>query len=209
MTRFAALLLSAAVLLPLACEAQQKASSLPDAPDPIQSDHKSVNLTYSPPTQKQRFKTYIRHTYSLTSLVEAGVRGGIEQARDNPSQWPEGAEGYGERYGSAMGKIIVRGTTDYLVADLFREDLRYVRCVSPCPKSKFKLALEDSFLARKGENGHEALSVAHLVGPFSGELVANNTWYPGGLGRLETVRGAALTYGLVYVRNLIREAFRH
>jgi hypothetical protein len=120
MTRFAVFLLSAASLFPFAGAAQQTTATLPDAPKPAQSPYNSAGLSYAPPTQAQRFKTYIRHTYSFASLVEDGVRGGIEQARDNPSQWPEGAEGYGDRYGSAMGKIIVRDTTDYLVADLFR-----------------------------------------------------------------------------------------
>ena len=115
----------------------------------------------------------MRQTYGLKSLFEAGMHAGIEQARDNPSQWPEGAEGYGDRFGSAYGEIVVRGTTEYALADLFHEDVRHVRCGHPCAESRFKIAFDNTFLARKREDGHEAFSVARFVSPFSGSAVDN------------------------------------
>jgi hypothetical protein len=57
--------------------------------------------------------------------VEAGVRGGIDQALDRPSEWPEGGQGYADRFGSAIGEIAIRGTTEYLIADIFKKDLRH------------------------------------------------------------------------------------
>jgi hypothetical protein len=165
----------------------------------------SLFFSYSPPTQAQRLKTYLRQTYSIGSLLEAAAHGGIEQARDHPSQWPEGAQGYADRFGSAMGEIAVRDTTEYVVADAFGEDLRIKRCRGWSLHARVKAAFEDTFTARKGADGHRALSVARLVGPFSGSIVAANTWYPAGYGRKESVRGAALTFGLVFTRNLIRE----
>jgi hypothetical protein len=140
------------------------------------------------------------------SILEASAHAGIAQARDNPSQWPQGAEGYGDRVGSAFGEIVVRGTTEYVVADIFREDLRRARCMHPCSESVFKLAFEDTFLARKGQDGHEAFSVARLVGPFSGSAVAVNTWYPAGSGRSNTAKEAGVQFGLIYIRNLFRES---
>src|ERR1700743_1612330 len=80
------------MLLPtLMALAQQ---TLPDAPSAsTPASWKPTTRMYSPPTQGERFKTYVRHTFSISSVLEAGVRGGIDQARDNPSQWPEGAQG--------------------------------------------------------------------------------------------------------------------
>jgi hypothetical protein len=196
-----------AISLPCFCFAQQTDSSLPDAPSA--AVHGATPPAYSPPTQEQRFRSYLRQTYGLSSLVEAGARAGIDQARDHPSEWPEGAEGYGDRYGSAMGEIIVRETTEYMFADLFREDIRRVPCRRPCSQSKFKLAFEDSFLARRGDDGHESVSFARLIGPFSGNIVATNTWYPAGTTKADSAKGVGLTYGLVYVRNLIHEFIAH
>ncbi len=209
LTSFWVFLFAVINLFPLACRAQQAPSDIPDDPKPSLSIGKLAGPSYAPPTQSERFKAYLRQTYGIRSFVEAGVRGGIDQASDRPSEWPEGALGYADRFGSAMGKIAIRGTTEYVIADIFREDLRRLPCSSPCSKSAFKRALEDTFTARKGEDGHRSLSVARLVGPFSGSSVAVNTWYPSTSGRSETVRDVAGTFGYVFARNLIRELFDH
>ena len=207
MKKLAACLLSAFGLFPFACPAQQVPSDLPDAPKPSQTVTKPNSPSYSPPTQDQRFKAYLRSTYGLLSIGEAGVRGGIDQARGTPNGWPEGGQGYADRFGSAMGEIAIRGTTEYVFADIFREDIRHQRCYSPCSVSAFKRAFEDSFTARKGEDGHRSFSVARIVGPVSGSVVAVNTWYPATSGRSETVTSVFRAYGFVYGRNLIREFF--
>lgn len=63
----------------------------------------------------ERFKTYLKHTCSVSSVLEAAIRGGIDQARDSPTQWPEGAQGYADRFGSVMGQVAIRGTAEYAV----------------------------------------------------------------------------------------------
>lgn len=168
----------------------------------------TVSHVYTSPTQEERFKTYLVHTYGIASILEAGVRAGIDQGLHRPAAWREGAEGYGERFGSAMGLHAVRGTTSYAVAALFREDLRRAHCSSPCTASdRFKAAFENTFAARKGSDGHEAFSVARIVGPIAGGLVAS-TWRPAGFKRGQVVREIGFTYGLGFVRNLVREMVR-
>src|SRR5579863_8282048 len=198
---FFAFLFAVINLFPLACGAQQTSSDIPDNPTPSLSIDKPASPSYAPPTQGERFKAYLRQTYGIRSFVEAGVRGGIDQALDRPSEWPEGALGYADRFGSAMGEIAIRGTTEYVIADIFKEDLRRLPCGSPCSASAFKRALEDTFTARKGEDGHRSLSVARLIGPISGSAVAVNTWYPSTSGRSETARDVAGTFGYVFARN--------
>jgi len=183
------------------------AQQAPSSPDPGNTAAASRPApAYTPPTHAERFQTYLRHTYGVGSFFEAAARAGIDQALNRPSQWPQGAEGYAERFGSAMGLIAVRGTTDYALGELFKEDLRWTRRDPHC--SPFKAAFEDTFTARKGVDGHRAVSVARLIGPISGTLVAS-TWRPGGFGgRRDTVGGIGITYGLVYIRNLFREVVR-
>ena len=202
MKEVTALLCGVFSLSTLVCSAQQSSTQLPDAP--AAGVTKSASPVYSPPTQRERFRSYIAQTYGLRSVFEAGLHAGIGQARDNPSQWPEGAEGFGDRLGSAYGEIVVRGTTEYALADLFREDVRRVRCSHPCSESRFKLAFDNTFLARKGEDGHEAFSVARFVSPFSGSAVAVNTWYPSGSTGGKNIAAEALVqFGYRYIRNLI------
>ncbi|MGO8792103.1 MAG: hypothetical protein ACLQVL_32600 [Terriglobia bacterium] len=205
MKQFTFLLLGVLAAAPFTC-AQQAPSPSSDPGGDLATT--PTSSSYTPPTQSERFKTYLLHTYGIGSILEAGVRAGINQARDNPGQWPEGAQGYGERFGSAMGEIAVRGTTEYLVGDAFKEDLRFRPCRGCSVESKFRAALEDTFTARKGDDGHTAFSVARLVGPVSGSLVAQ-TWMPSGHVRDETAKGIALTFGLVFARNLVRQLISH
>ena|SRR5579863_2060890 len=194
------LLLLLAALSAAPCICAQEAPS-------AKSDPVNVARSYMPPTHSEAFRAYVSHTYGIGTVLEAGVRAGIDQARFRPSQWPEGAQGYGERFGSAMGEIVVRGTTEYGLGQIFHEDLRILPCASNCSGSKFKAALEDTFTARKGSDGHRAFSFARIIGPISGSLVAE-TWKPGDNSRAQTIKGIGLTYGLVFTRNLVLEFVR-
>jgi hypothetical protein len=99
-----------------------------------------------------------------------------------------------------MGEIAVRGKTEYVLGDFFKEDLRVIPC--GCSGSKVKLALADTFTARRGEDGHRSLSIARMVGPVSGSLVAYKTWYPSGTPRNEIASEIGLNYGFVFLGNL-------
>lgn len=206
MERYELILLGTLCVIPFTCHGQQ---TLPNAPSATMPVKKPTTRMYSPPTQGERFRAYLKHTYGLSAILEAGVRGGIEQKRDEPSQWPQGGQGYADRFGSSMGQIAVRGTTSYVLADIFKEDLRITPCGSPCSKSKFKAALEDTFMARKGDDGHEAISVARIAAPWAGSAVAINTWYPSGYGGSEVARQAGFSYGFQFIRNYIRELTAH
>jgi hypothetical protein len=201
MNRILIAILGVSLIPSMVCLAEQ---SLPDAPSTTPSVA-AGSSRYSPPTQKIRFTAYAKQTYSISSVIEASVRGGIDQARNRPSEWPQGAQGFADRFGSAVGQIAVRNTTEYIVADILREDLRFVPCARPCSEPKFKRALQDTFTARKGDDGHQTFSMARLVGPIAGAVVAKSAWYPAGTGTPETVRQVGLSYAFDFLRNYIRE----
>jgi hypothetical protein len=201
MNRVLIIVFGGCLLYPLQGFAQQ---ALPDAPRSRSSSTLAPPL-YSFPTQGERFKTYIKQTYGISSILEAGTRGGIDQARDRPREWPEGAHGYADRFGSALGQIAIRNTTEYVVGAIFREDLRFIPCASACAESSVKRALEDTFTARRGNDGHRTFSVARFAGPITGAVVANNSWYPAGYGTSEVVRQAGFSYAFGFIRNYIRE----
>jgi hypothetical protein len=104
-----------------------------------------------------------------------------------------------------MGEIAVRGTTEYVVADAFREDLRVVRCARPCSASALHRALEDTITAKKGSDGRRAFSIARLVGPVAGALVATSVWYPSGYTGSEAGREIGISYAFSFLRNYLRE----
>jgi hypothetical protein len=106
-----------------------------------------------------------------------------------------------------MGEIAVRGTTEYVLADLFKEDIRVRPC--GCSDSAFVSALADTFTAPRGEDGHRTVSIAKLLGPVAGGTVANYTWYPADSPRKEVGTEVGLNYGFVFLTNLVRESFHH
>ncbi len=203
MKRLLALSLGALYLTTASCLAQQSTADIPNAPKPQVTAQAS--LIYRPPTQGQRFRNYVKHTYGIASVIEAGVRGGIDQGLDRPSQWPEGAQGYADRFGSAMGEIAVRGTTEYVFSDLFREDLRRISCDASCSGSALTRAFDDTFTARKGADGHRAFSVARFLGPIAAGVVKRETWYPGGYSDKNIVGDVGVNYGFTFIRSYLLE----
>jgi hypothetical protein len=192
--------------------AQQPIAEKPDPPVPHERADAYRGSSYSPPTQAERFTSYLRHTLGIASFLEAGVRGGIQQARNTPSQWGQGGDAYAERFGSSFGHIAIRGTTEYLLADVFKEDIRFISrssSNSTNPSSKFKAALADTFLARKGDDGHNAFSIARLAGPVAASAIAVSAWYPSGYGRAEIAREVGISFGFQFARNFLRELAAH
>jgi len=88
-----------------------------------------------------------------------------------------------------------------------KEDLRHVHCWSPCTAgSRIKAAAENTFAARRGQDGHESFSVARLAGPVTGGLVASY-WLPGKFTGGEAVRVIGVTYAFDFLTNLVVELF--
>lgn len=183
---------------------QTDSSSLPDEPQAGNGVQTTAPVSYVRPTQGERFRNYIKATYGPVPLLEAALRGGIAQLRDRPEGWTQDGQGHADRFGSSMGQIAIRNTSEYVISDLFREDLR--RAPRTPSQSLFTAALTDTFLARKGSDGHEGISIARLISPASGALVAYNVWYPSGTPRGEVGTQIGITYGVKLVGNLIRES---
>jgi len=196
MTRFVAAVIGGIVGANLVCAQQTP----PQNPDPTAVS----NPAYEPPTHSEKFHTYLKHTFGIGSILTAGVHAGIDQAQHKPSEWPEGAEGYAQRFGSALGAHVARGTTAYAFGELFHEDLRYVHCTPNCSVSnRFRIAFENTFTAAKGDDGHREFSAARFLGPISGGFVSS-TWRPNGFKAKGVAREIGLNYSLGFARNLVR-----
>jgi hypothetical protein len=54
-------------------------------------------------------------------LVGAALAAGINQADNTPPDWKQGAEGYGKRFGSDFGIVVVNTTSRYLYPKLSKK----------------------------------------------------------------------------------------
>src|SRR5262245_25356839 len=59
---------------------------------------------YTPMTRSERLRWYLKGTFGVGSVARAGMLAEIGQARNSPSEWGDGAEGYGKRFASAYGQ---------------------------------------------------------------------------------------------------------
>jgi hypothetical protein len=87
-----------------------------------------LDSTYTRPTQKTKLRNYVFDAFGPYPLAAAAFAAGIGQAYNTPPEWPQGAEGYGQRIGSAFGIAAISTTTLYGLADAFQQDTLYYRC---------------------------------------------------------------------------------
>jgi len=162
------------VLPPLAM-AQAPASSnsstsMPATPQPT--------YTYTRPSEKTKFHNYLFDAFGPYPIVGAAIAAGINQADNAPPEWGQGAEGYGERFGSDFGILAISTSARYGLAEVFREDTLYYRCECSGFFPRLGHALISTFTARRGDDGHRVFSFPDLVAPYAGTMVGVYAWYP-------------------------------
>src|SRR5215213_9597308 len=66
--------------------------------------------TYVFPDKHQRFRRYVKSMVGPFRLGRTAFSAGINQWRDNPEEWEQGASGYGKRFASSFGRNVIRQT---------------------------------------------------------------------------------------------------
>jgi len=137
-----------------------------------------LDLTYVLPTQKTKVRNYVFDAFGPYPMVGAAFAAGINQAKNTPPEWKQGAEGFAKRFGSDFGIVAVSTTTRYALAEAFKEDTLYYRCECTGVFPRLRHALFSTFTARRGEDGHRGFSFSDLVAPYAGTMTAVYAWYP-------------------------------
>jgi len=144
--------------------------------------------TYVRPTQRTKLNNYLFDTYGPYPTTVVAVAAGINQWTNAPPEWGQGADGYGKRFGSNYGIVIVATTTRYGLSEAFREDAMYYRCECRGVFPRLRHALLSTLTARRGEDGHRVFSIPALVGPYAGTMTATYGWYPSRYGIKDAFR---------------------
>ncbi len=139
----------------------------------------NVDLAYRRPSHKTMFRNYVFDTIGPYAIMGAALNGGIDQVNDSPPEWKLGAAGYGRRVANNFGIAAVSTSTRYVLAQALREDTLYYRCECRGLFPRLKHAVISNFTARRGEDGHRALSPSALIAPYAGNMAAVYVWYPG------------------------------
>ena len=161
---------------------------------------------YSFPSADQRFKQYLTRSFGPRAFLRPALQGALDQRRNEPEEWKQGASGYAKRYASWFVQNAISETTRYGLSEAFRVEQKFHKCECTGFLPRLGHAVKESFVART-PRGREIPSVPSFVAPYAGSMVAVYTWYPGARQWKDSVRTGTLTLGLQPLGSIFREFF--
>ncbi len=166
--------------------------------------NKTEPAEFVPMTPKERFAFYLRRTYGIESIFESAAGAGIDQADNTPKEWKQGAEAYGDRFGSLYAVHVIRGTLEYGASAALREDNRYVRSRETgfCKRSRHAIA---STVIARDEAGHKHFAYSRF-GSAAGAAFISRLWQPRSTDSAgDAAEQFGFTIGVDVGGNLVRE----
>src|SRR5215470_18500673 len=131
---------------------------------------------FQPLTQKERTQIYLKTMVNPLGYGKAAFSAGVDQWKDKPEEWEQGASGYGKRFANILGQYSIQRTVTYGLASLLHEDNRYFNSGKRGFWSRTGYSLASGVLARH-DDGTRHLSVSQLGGVAAGAFLSR-TWQP-------------------------------
>lgn len=156
------------------------------------------------PTKRERFNRYVKSTVGPFSLVYTGVTAGLNQWRDKPEEWEQGASGYAKRYASGFGRNAIQQTVVYGLDSALGLDTGFRKSARKGFIPRMKDALAANITSRT-KTGKRVFSVPRIAGVYTAAVIANETWYPERYNYKDGLRAGTNTLLLGFGLNLVRE----
>src|SRR5688572_702580 len=158
---------------------ETKASSPIASGEPAASQEakSSGSEPYVFPTKGERFNRYVKSTVGPFSLIYSGVTAGLNQWRDKPEEWEQGASGYAKRYASTFGRNAIQQTVVYGLDSALGLDTGFKKSARTGFFPRMKDALAANITSRT-RTGKRVISVPRIAGVYTGAIISHETWYP-------------------------------
>lgn len=162
---------------------------------------------------KGRVGNYFYDTFGPGTWIAAGILAGRDQGRNRgsntklhgePPEWGQGAEGYGDRYASRFGQVVISQTVRYSTGALLHEDVIYHRCQCTGLLPRMTHVFVGSYTATTS-SGSTVFSLPNLVGPLAAGQIAVAGWYPSRFDQRQGLRLAVPQLMGGPIRNAVRE----
>ena len=148
---------------------------------------------------------YAKKAVGPGAVLRAGVGAAVTQATNTPSEWGQGAEGFGKRLGSAFAKHIVKKAIQFPVARLRHEALGYERSNQTRFRPRLEHALLATVITRKTTTGKKTVAAGEISGAIGSGLISR-LWQPASVRTLAAGFGSAgITLGVDAGTNVLRE----
>src|SRR6266576_6019872 len=131
---------------------------------------------FRPMTQPERTRLYFKTMLNPFGFVKTGFSAGIDQANDKPTEWEQGASGYGKRFANILGQSSIQRTVTYELGSALHEDNRYFNSGKQgfWPRTGYSLA--SGILARH-DDGSRHISISQLGGVAAAAFLSR-LWQP-------------------------------
>ena len=127
-------------------------------------------------TEKLRLQLYLLNTVGPVAIVGEGLGAALDQWRNVPKEWGQGAGAYGKRIGSNLAYNGIRQTITYASSAALHEDNRYFVSEEKDTWARTRYALASTVMARKPD-GHRSFSYSAVSGVAAASLLSS-TWGP-------------------------------
>jgi hypothetical protein len=131
---------------------------------------------FQPLTQRERTQLYVKTMVNPLGYLKAGSSAGIDQWKDKPQEWEQGASGYGKRFGNILAQYSIQRTITFGLSSALHEDNRYFNSGKKGIWARTQYALVSGILARQ-DDGSRSVSYSQLGGVAAGAFLSR-LWQP-------------------------------
>jgi hypothetical protein len=131
---------------------------------------------FRPLTQRERTQLYLKTMVNPLGYFKAGFSAGIDQWKDKPPEWEQGASGYGKRFANIVGQYSIQRTVTFGLASALHEDNRYFNSGKKGFWPRAGYAVASGVLARH-DDGSRYVSISQVGGVAAGAFLSR-AWQP-------------------------------
>ena len=131
---------------------------------------------FRPLTQRERTQLYLKTMVNPLGYIKAGFSAGIDQLKDKPPEWEQGASGYGKRFANIVGQYSIQRTVTFGLASGLHEDNRYFNSGKKGLWPRAGYAIASGILARH-DDGSRHVSISQVGGVAAGAFLSR-AWQP-------------------------------
>jgi hypothetical protein len=131
---------------------------------------------FRPLSQRERTKIYWKTMVNPLGYMKAGLSAGIDQWKDKPEEWEQGASGYGRRFANILGQYSIQRTVTFGLSSVLDEDNRYFNSGASGIWRRTGYAVLSGILARDSDGGRH-VSISQVGGVAAGAFLSR-FWQP-------------------------------
>jgi hypothetical protein len=158
---------------------------------------------FVPMTNRERWEHYAYSLVQPQAVLFPAFQAGLNQARNTPHEWGQGAQGYGQRFGSVYGQHLIGATVGNAIAFGLHEDNRYFKS-RRTGTGRLSYAITSVLLARH-DDGSRSISFSAIGGGAAGAFISR-AWQPQST---NSAGDAAVSFGYAIAEragiNVVRE----